>query len=381
MVGSTKIDWHGEVAHILRDDAGACAHVIPGIGANCIAFSTLVNGKRAHLISTPATAEVLRARPTFWGFPILAPYPGRHVTPFTWDHAAYHVETVERPGVMLHGFAARVRWEVVSSGPDYLTCALDSETVASRGAAWPFPFHATATHRVADGRLTLTLTVQNRATVAVPHLLGLHPYFPVRFTFGDAASASPELPTAADLAGDPGVDARATCMPWARADDWWEMQAGLGTGVIAPVENQSGRPYDLRAPRAVAELERSLAWNGSPGSLPPGTAPRLPVLLYGKRAALAGAAAGHEPWAPGGLCTGIDDRASGVRLTLDTSAGFGANALFCPPGFPFVSLEPRSAVSNALGLASSHPHLNTGIFRLGPGATWSAWASLTATLL
>ena len=381
MAGSTTVDWHGEVAHVLRDDSGACAHVVPGIGANCIAFSTLANGKRAHLLSTPATAEELRARPTFWGFPILAPHPGRHVTPFCWDRATYHVQAVERPGVMLHGFAARVRWEVVSSGPHYVTCALGSETVAGRSAAWPFPFHATATHRVADGRLSLSLTVQNRATIAVPHLLGLHPYFPVRFTLGDGSSVVPELPTAADIVGDPAADARETCMPWAMADDWWEMQVGLGTGVVESLDSPTGGPYDLRAPRSVAELERSLAWNASLGTIPPGTAPRLPVLLYGRRSALAGAAAGLDPWAPGGLCTGIDDQASGIRVTLDTSAGFGANALFCPPGFPFVSLEPRSAVSNALGLASSHPQLNTGIFRLGPGETWSAWALLSAALI
>ena len=378
MAGTRTINWHGETAHILEGADGARAHVIPAIGANCIAFSAPIRGERVHLLSTPSSADVLRGRPTFWGLPILAPYPGRHVTPFRWQGADVNVEVVERPGVMLHGFAARVPWKVIASGADFVTCELDSESVPDRGAAWPFPFRATATHRVVDGQLTLTLALENRASVPVPHLLGLHPYFPVRFTPAHGTVADDSLPTAADLVGEESAAARETCDAWVHGDDWWEMSAGLGTGVVEALDTPSGAPYDLRHGRAIAELERTLAWGGAPGIIPPGTAPRLPVLLYGRRAALAGASAGHSPWAPGGLCTGIDDRASGVRATLETSAGFGANALFCPPGFPFVSLEPRSAVSNALGLATSHPHLDTGIFRLEPGATWHAWASLSA---
>lgn len=381
MSGTRVIDWHGERAHVLEDQSGARAHVIPAVGANCIAFSTVIKGRRGHLLSTPASAEVLRGRPTFWGFPILAPYPGRHVTPFSWAGSEFHVKTVERPGVMLHGFAARVPWEVVASGADFVTCMLDSETVHDRSAAWPFPFRLKATHRVAGGRLTLTLIAENLAEVAIPHLLGLHPYFPLRFTPADRSLADASLPTAADLAGGDSAGARETCTAWVCGDDWWEMHAGLGTGTVEALDSTAGAPFDLRTARPVAELERALAWGGLPGTIPPGTSPRLPVLLYGDRAALAGAAVGHDPWAPGGLVTGVDDRASGIRAKLETSAGFGSNALFCPPGFPFISLEPRSAVSNALGLSASHPHLNTGIFSLASGASWRAWASLGASAI
>jgi hypothetical protein len=381
MPGPNVIDWHGEVTHVLEDASGARAHVVPAVGANCIAFSVPMKRGRAHLLSTPASAEVLRGRPTFWGFPILAPYPGRHVTPFRWEGSDLHVQTVERPGVILHGFAARVPWRVVGSGPDFVTCVLDSETLPDRAAAWPFAFRLTTTHRVAGGRLTLTLAVENREPRHVPHLLGLHPYFPVRMTPTHDQLEDDALPTAAELVGADADTARETCTAWARGDDWWEMSAGLGTGVIESLDGASGAPYDIRAGRSIADLERSLAWGGTPGTIPAGTAPRLPVLLYGDRAALAGARAGHDPWAPGGLVTGIDDHASRVRATLETSAGFGSNALFCPPGFPFVSLEPRSAVSNALGLATTHPHRENGIFRLGSGETWRAWASLSGSAI
>mgnify|MGYP006276216277 FL=1 len=378
MADARVVDWHGERVYVLEDGSGSRAHVIPAIGANCIAFSAMVRRKRVHLLSTPSSSDVLRSRPTFWGFPILAPYPGRHVTPFRWEGSDLHVDTVERPGVMLHGFAARVPWEVHDAGADFITCQLDSETVPSRPSAWPFAFRLIATHRVANGQLTLTLAVENRAPVAVPHLLGLHPYFPLRFTGASGADFDEQLPTAADLVGVDGAATRQTCTAWAHGDDWWEMIAGLGTGIVESLDSPDGARYNIRAGRSIASLEESLAWIGTPGSSAPSATPRLPVLLYGDRAALSGATEGRDPWAPGGLLTGIDDHASNVRATLTTSAGFGANALFCPPGFPFISLEPRSAVSNALGLATSHPHLNTGIFRLDSGQTWRAWASLRA---
>lgn len=275
MTGTRTINWHGETAHLLEGPDGARAHVIPAVGANCIAFSVPIRGGRAHLLSTPTSADVLRGRPTFWGFPILAPYPGRHVTPFRWQGGALNVHVVERPGVMLHGFAARVPWEVIGSGADFVTCALDSESVPNRRDAWPFPFRATATHRVADGQLTLTLEVENRASVPVPHLLGLHPYFPVRFM--SAHGAIPDelsLPTAAELAGEDAAAARETCEAWADGDDWWEMSAGLGTGVVESLDSRAGAAYDLRHGRTIAELERTLAWGGTPGTIPPGTAPR-----------------------------------------------------------------------------------------------------------
>ncbi len=371
--------WSGESVYVLSDDTGATAHVIPDVGANCIAFSTPVGATRAHLLSTPASSEVLRGRPTFCGYPILSPYPGRHATPFSWDGATYNVETVERPGVMLHGFAARAKWEVVDASSDTLVCVLNSETVPERGLSWPFPFTLVATHRVASGAHSLVLELTNRSDCEIPHLLGLHPYFPLRFTAHDASEH--DLPTASDLVGPDGTGTRETCHPWVHADDWWEMIAGLGTGRVEDFTSEAGAQTDLRHPRSVAELERTLAWSGAPGVIPPGTAPRLPVLLYGDRSALSGAREGRAPWAAGGITSGVDDLASGVRATLATSAGFPANALFCPPGFPFISLEPRSAMSNALGLHSSHPSLDTGIFRLAPGETWRAWAHLSASAL
>ncbi|MBI3974143.1 MAG: hypothetical protein HY332_22930 [Chloroflexi bacterium] len=387
-----------ERAFALRDGSGAEALVVPSIGNNCFAFRTPAGGKTADVLSTPASADVLRQRPTGWGFPILSPYPGRHRTPFRWRGREYHIAPNDRPGVAIHGVVAGAPWEVVEASEAALTCRFGSETVPDRVERWPWPFTLTTTHRMEEGTLVLDLEVRNLADEEVPHLLGLHPYFPVRFTphpptpsptRGEGemrrrstvlSTAHHPLPTALELAGGDVAANRDSCLVWVAADELWEMKAGLAMGEIQRLEGA----WDLRRPHSVAELEREIGQPPGPGPFGDDRAvrgPRLPVLLYGKRAALRAADAGTEPDVPGGVRSGIRDVASGIEVTMETSAAFGSLALYCPPGQPFISLEPRSAVSDALTLMNDPRRLPTGVWPLAPGATWRAWARLSAAQL
>ncbi len=376
---TTNTDFDGERAYVLRGDHGSEAWVLPGIGDNCIAFHTDVAGKRAYLLSTPASLAALRERPTFWGFPILSPYPGRHQTPFTWRGRQHTIADNDRPGVAIHGIVAGAPWEVVDASASSLTCRFDSERFPGRQERWPWPFTLTATHSVEGGALRLDLALENRAGEEIPHLLGLHPYFPIRFTSASQV-AEGRPPSAADLAGEAAAPARETCRVWVAADELWVMKAGLGTGEILRLEGD----WDLRRPKSIAELERTLppppgpGWFGNDAAV---QGPRLPVLLYGKRGALRLRESGADPNDKNGVISGIRDLASGIEMTLDTSAGFGSLALFCPPGQPFISLEPRSAVSDALTLMNDPRRLSTGVWPLGPGETWRAWARLSAAPL
>ena len=54
----------------------------------------------------------------------------------------------------------------------------------------------------------------------------------------------------------------------------------------------------------------------------------------------------------------------------------GALALYTPPAHAAVSLEPRSALPDALALAADDPTLATGLRAVAPGAPWHAWARL-----
>jgi galactose mutarotase-like enzyme len=373
-----KTAFGGETAYVLRDQTGAEARIVPAIGANCIAFRTRVAGQDAHLISTPSSLEVLRTRPTFWGFPILAPYPGRHQTPFTWRGRSYSITANDRPGVALHGIVAGSAWEVVQATESSLTCRFDSETYLGRPERWPWPFSLTATHSVQDGMLRLDLELENRADEEIPHLLGLHPYFPLTFALSTPASSqTSNPPTAAELAGAGAAQARDTCEVWVAADELWEMRAGLGTGTIDRLEGA----HDLRRPKSVAYLEREIgrpSGEGQFGNDQNVAGPRLPVLLYGKKEGLRVPQSGVDPAEPGGVTSGIRDRRSGIEAVLESSAGFGSLAVFFPPEQPFISLEPRSAVSDALTLMNDPRHLSTGVHPLAPGERWKAWASLSA---
>ncbi len=373
------VDFDGETAYTLRDASGAEAVVLPAVGESCIAFRTPVDGRPAYLLSTPPSLEVLRRRPTMWGFPILSPYPGRHQTPFRWRGTSYRIEDNDRPGVAIHGIVAVAPWEVVEAGEDVLTARFDSERVPARETRWPWPFLLTATHRVAQGALSLELALTNRADESVPHLLGLHPYVPLRVT--PAGTVGTEgLPTAEALAGETPQRWRETCRVWVAGEHLWEMRQGLGTGTVLDLEGD----WDLRTPRSVADLEASLgvpAGGGQFGADREARGPRLPVLLYGAREALAAGEAGTRSAEPGGVTSGVDDTASGVRVTLETSLGFGSLALFCPPGRPFISLEPRSAVSDALTLMHAPGVPPTGVCALGPGETWRARVRLSAAPL
>jgi galactose mutarotase-like enzyme len=376
---TSTTDFGGERAYIIRDDTGAEAWIVPAVGNNCIAFRSPVRGSAgtvvAHVLSSPPSGQALREQPLYWGWPLMSPYPGRHDTPFTWQGRQHAIVANDRPGVALHGIVHDAAWEVLEAGDSYLISRFNSELVPDRPQRWPWPYLLTTTHRLDAGALTLELQVENRSDEVVPHLLGLHPYFPLRFV-DDAgvSSAAVPLPTASKLAGE-GSAARRTCLVSVAADELWMMRGGLGTGDILRLE----RGWDFRRYRAVAEVEAEIGKPPGPGAFGDDAAlrtPRLPVLLFGKRAALRSHAAGTDPWEDGGVYSAIWDRHSGVEVTLAVSAGFGALALYCPPEQPYISLEPRSAVSNALTLAHNSK-LSTGLWPLEPGGTWRAWARLS----
>jgi hypothetical protein len=107
---------------------------------------------------------------------------------------------------------------------------------------------------------------------------------------------------------------------------------------------------------------------------------RMPDLLYGRRDAVFGATGGSgldAPDAPGGVTSGVWDRASGLALTFETSRAFRTVALYRPPDPTRVSLEPRAALPDALHVTHVRPGIPTGLRSLAPGACYRTWARLT----
>jgi hypothetical protein len=289
--------------------------------------------------------------------------------PFTWGGRTY-----EPPGatgrLAGHGFLAAADWQIVDVSESALASRLDTRTLDPATAWWPWPFVITATHRLAAGALTLTLDFENLGDDVAPMMCGLHPYFPLRFlaqATGDGGAAG-ALPTAADLAGADEAGARETCHVWVEADTLWDLAQGRATGVTRPV----GERWDVRQPRSLAALEQTAARAGVAQANG-----RMPVLLYGTTAALDGARAGEDPAGPGGITSGVVDTAAGLKMTFEKSRAFGTVALYTPAGHAAVSLEPRSALPDALTLEAADSDTATGVRAVGPGETWRASARLS----
>jgi galactose mutarotase-like enzyme len=373
---SGEADFDGERACVLRADDGTEAWVVPSIGANCVALHVPLpnGGGTAHLLSTPKSAAALRGHPTGTGFPILSPHPGSNRAPFTWRGRTYQPPG-GRERLAGHGFAAGAAWEVVRSDSSSLVCRLDTRTLDPAAAWWSWPFTLTATHRVGPGALTLSLELDNLAEDPAPIMFGLHPYFPLRFVTPRAvqeAGGPGGLPTAADLAGDEEAGARQSCRVWVEADTLWDLERGSATGASRPVSEL----WDTRRPRSLADLAETAVRAGvaQPGG-------RMPVLLYGNREALDGALAEDDPAAPGGVTSGVADTSSGLAMTLETSRAFGTVALYTPPAHAAVSLEPRSALPDALTLVAADARLPTGLRTVVPGRPWRAWARVSLAAL
>jgi galactose mutarotase-like enzyme len=340
-------------AVVLRASDGTEAHVIPSVGAVCAVCRVPTDAGWAHLLAPVPARDAVRERPTsVGGFPILFPHPGRHRVPLYWRGREIRPPGIEGAALGGHGYAAGAAWTIVEQSASAITCRLASRDVPNADQRWPWPAVLTATYRLAPRSLSFELEIENLSDEPAPLMPGLHPYFPLRFLESDTA---------------PPEEARETCALWIDAEEIWTLDRGAATGDATPVAGSR----DLRRPRPIAEIESAVEAR---------VEGRMPVLLYGRRDAVEGA--GHPtganaPDAPGGVTSGVWDRAAGLAVTFETSRAFGTVALYRPPDPTRVSLEPRAALPDALHVAHARPDVPTGLRSLAPGAHYRAWARVT----
>lgn len=104
---------------------------------------------------------------------ILVPFSNRIDGGFTFD-GTYHAmpRNMEADPFAIHGDGFRKEWSVIS--------AEDCKAVLhlQEGAFGPFQYEATQTFSLTDQALTNSLTMTNRADMALPFGGGFHPWFP-----------------------------------------------------------------------------------------------------------------------------------------------------------------------------------------------------------
>ena len=167
----------------LTDPAGvALAWIAPETGANCIAFAVKQAGAWLNLIFSGGP-DALRARPTRFGVPLLAPLPGLlPLGRYAWRGAESQLRPNAADGrTFAHGFAHDRPWRVThqTAGEVTLALSLPEALSAAERAGYPFEIDLQARFSLETGALRIELEAVNCGSIAAPIGLGLHPYLAV----------------------------------------------------------------------------------------------------------------------------------------------------------------------------------------------------------
>jgi len=104
---------------------------------------------------------------------ILVPFSNRIDGGFTFE-GTHHVMAKNMDGdpFAIHGDGFQQAWEVTAANDTEATLML------SNGSFGPYRYEAVQTFALSDGKLINTLTMTNRAKIALPFGGGFHPWFP-----------------------------------------------------------------------------------------------------------------------------------------------------------------------------------------------------------
>lgn len=142
--------------------------VLPSLGARVLNF-TAASGRAVFRHTEPDEVPSGRC-----GAFLMLPYSNRiENARFTYAATAHQL----RPGDDGHARHGDVRdrpWQVEASSDTELTCTFDSRQFTDLN--WPWAFTARVTYRLQGPGLSVSLSMTNADTTAMPAGMGLHPY-------------------------------------------------------------------------------------------------------------------------------------------------------------------------------------------------------------
>lgn len=328
--------------HWLRQ-SDAAASFVPSEGFCCTALRIRDGEGWWSVLAEPPTWERLRARPAFYGSPLLFPFPLRVSGNGFEYRGRRHSLAPGRDGRVVHGLVRDHPWAVerawTDGAGDHLRAAITTAGEPDLLAQFPFPFRLSATYTLSGRTLGLEVEAVNLGESPMPFGLGVHPYFPTPLVPG--GRLEDEI---------------------VRSDVTHVVQAAPDGNVLA-LEPAAGG-LDLRPGRPLAEFlaaQDALIGSGRRGA----------ATQYAVPGAL-GAAASDAP----GVSWALRNVTTGHCVRVETSAAFGALVLFVPRPPTVVSPVPCTCLADAFNLAS-HGQVS-GVVELEPGATWRAWTRLSA---
>ncbi len=317
---------------LLRDRAGGASAIVwPAFGSNCLAARLPAPDGRLHdILLAPPSLDDLRRQPSWWGIPLLFPWPGR-IPQGAYEFAgrAYRLPSLDAGGNAIHGFVKDRPWRVERTSAGEIA----AEVVATCSAAdhpetlegFPFPYRLSVTFRLTASELELDFEVSNPGPGLLPFALGAHPYL--------------RLPL--DARGR-----REACLVQVPASRRWRLASLRHLTPATPGEplswEQVTEPvsgaFDLRAPQALGDRLYDDVFTG------------LEV-------------AGGES-----ECLAADP-AAGLAAVVRASAAFSTLVVYTPPGKPAICFEPWTAPPNVFNVAARGVE-PSGLITLAPGAAW-----------
>jgi hypothetical protein len=317
------------------------------------------------VLAEPPSWEHLRARPAFYGNPLLFPFPmavseGR----FTYRGREI-VLPPSRERRVIHGFVRDVPWTVERQWSDadgaHLRASLTTAGAPDLLERFPFPFRLGVTYSLQGTSLALAVEASNLGGGPMPAAFGVHPYFPLPLTPGgrteDLRVRADVTHTALTAPGGVSFDLRP-------AGETADLAAGLEVADWLQSRMQRSGHGAGAAP-AYARVDPA---SGSVFPPPGGGAPEGD----GDGAAGASAAEGQ------GIGWSLTDTRRGYGVAIESGAAFRVLVLFAPRPPTILSPVLCTCLPDAFNLAA-HGH-GGGMVEIPAGGTWATWVRLSAHL-
>lgn len=312
-------EFGGHTSFVLVDGVGQKARVLPSVGNNCVSYRLDRKADEVELFHDAPDSDTLLGMPSGYGIPILFPWPNRIESGrFSFSGIDVQLDTPEPGAHVLHGFVLNRAWEPIGKGADdsaWVTSRIASRDFPEIEAQWPWPFVATCTYRLREGRLWVEFEGTNVGDTDMPCGLGFHPYFGLPLEEG----------------GD-----RGQCTVKMPVSRYWPLSEDkIPTGEVRFVEGN----YDLRETTALEGLHYDDVWSD--------------------------VAFSAEGWSS---CV-FTDPSAGISIEVEADGGFREWVLYAPDTRPVLCFEPYTCTTDAFNLASRE--IDGGMTVLGPGKTLS----------
>jgi galactose mutarotase-like enzyme len=323
----------------LRNERAEAAFT-PSDGLNCSAFRVrLPSGQSVSALAEAPSWESLRARPSFYGNPILSPFAYGVKDSTLRYHGKEHVLSPTRWGRVAHGLVRDHPWTVERTTDTEMRASLTTQDDPQKLAEYPYPFSLTLTYTLSHNELKVAAAARNLGTDPMPFGFGIHPYVPLPL-------GTPGQPTPDSGPQDEIVTSDAT-----RCNADGPGASGTPRVQLPPVEGA----FDLRRGQSAAGLfEASRARRDRPGL----------YLTYAK-----------DPGASG-LSWSLASPRQNAIVEIETSPELWAMVLFAPATAEVISPVIGSCLPGFLDHTDDPARSrDLGLIELAPGATWTCGAT------